>query len=314
MIKPRLTVREYVEGISAGDTAMVSKVLTLLESKLESDRHIVRELFENLPSSSASSIRIGITGIPGAGKSSLVNAWIPLLAAESGKTAILTIDPSSPVGGGSIMGDKTRMHFLHQYPGVFVRPSSNMGYGGGTHQATLDALRVLEAAGFEHLLVETVGVGQTEVEVSALCDAVVLVWVGGTGDELQWIKRGITEVIDVVLLHKAERINEEERTTLCRQMALVLERPCWPSSAMDAELAESSWGQLRQHLLQLSLSDRLARRQAREFDFFKSILIKEFAWKLDHDSHWQQRMLDAYKQLPQASALNLASDFWNKKN
>ena len=188
----------YIEGILRGDRSVLAQAITLIESSRAADRELAEQIIERCLPASGNSIRVGITGVPGAGKSSLIEALGKYLIAERGETvAVLAIDPSSQLSGGSILGDKTRMTFLASSDSAFIRPSPSRGAHGGVAQHTREAMLLCEAAGYQNILVETVGVGQSETAVHDMVDFFLLVTLAGAGDELQGIKRGVMELADV---------------------------------------------------------------------------------------------------------------------
>jgi LAO/AO transport system kinase len=187
-----------------GDRRALARAITLVESSRVEDRAAATKLLDELLPVTGKAARIGISGAPGAGKSTFIEAFGLHLIGEGHRLAVLAVDPSSKRSGGSILGDKTRMEELSRHPVAFVRPSPSGGALGGVARRTREALLVCEAAGFDTILVETVGVGQSETEVDAMVDSFVLLVAPGGGDELQGIKRGITELADVIVVTKAD--------------------------------------------------------------------------------------------------------------
>ena len=208
-----LSVADFVKGISEGNRTVLSKAITLVESSLHTHQEKAQEIIARcLKSESsiqypASSIRIGITGVPGVGKSTFIEALGKHLTANGHKLAVLAIDPSSSRSKGSILGDKTRMEELATNPDAFIRPSPSAGSLGGVARKTRETIVLCEAAGFDVILVETVGVGQSETAVHSMVDFFLLLMLAGAGDELQGIKRGIIEMADAILINKADGDN-----------------------------------------------------------------------------------------------------------
>lgn len=194
----------HLSGVLAGDRTALARTITLVESTLPADRSAATDLLERLAPHAADAHRVGITGPPGAGKSSLIDALGVSLCEQGHRVAVLAVDPSSAVSGGSILGDKTRMANLAARHDAFVRPSPSGGALGGVTGATLEAIEVVEAAGYDVVFTETVGVGQSEAGVADICDTVLTVTTPAGGDELQGIKRGLFEVTDVLVVNKAD--------------------------------------------------------------------------------------------------------------
>jgi len=202
-----LTPDQYVEGITGGNRTILSQAITLIESSLQMHQQIAQIIISKCLTLSGNSVRIGITGVPGVGKSTFIEAFGKHLTAQGRKIAILAIDPSSSRSRGSILGDKTRMEELSVDKNAFIRPSPASGSLGGVARKTRETIILCEAAGFDTILVETVGVGQSEIAVHSMVDFFLLLMLGGAGDELQGIKRGIMEMADAVLINKADGDN-----------------------------------------------------------------------------------------------------------
>lgn len=205
--KAGLTVDKLYEGILDQNISMLSSAITMVESTLETDRSKSEELIKKCLPHTGKSIRVGITGVPGVGKSTFIESFGQLLINAGKKVAILAIDPSSGTSGGSILGDKTRMEQLSQMENVFIRPSAAGDTLGGVARKTRESIFLCEAAGFDIVLVETVGVGQSETLVHSMVDFFLLLMLSGAGDELQGIKRGIMEMADALVITKADGDN-----------------------------------------------------------------------------------------------------------
>ena len=214
-----LSVDQYMEGILSGNTTLLSQAITLVESYLPEHRAVAQEIIRRCQPVSAErrSMRIGITGVPGAGKSTFIEAFGSYLTSRGHKLAVLAIDPSSERTKGSILGDKTRMETLCHDPNAFIRPSPSAGSLGGVARKTRETILLCEAAGFDTVFVETVGVGQSETAVHSMTDFFLLLLISGAGDDLQGIKRGIMEMSDLINVTKADGNNIEKA-----QMARVL--------------------------------------------------------------------------------------------
>ncbi|AFD08084.1 methylmalonyl Co-A mutase-associated GTPase MeaB [Solitalea canadensis] len=205
--KQRHTAEEYVQGILNHDRILLSKAITLVESKLSSDDKIAEFILEKILPFTGQSLRIGITGVPGAGKSTFIESFGKHLTSLGKKVAVLSIDPTSQRTNGSILGDKTRMEELANDPNAFIRPSASGNTLGGVHSKTRETMLLCEAAGFDIILIETVGVGQSETNVKGIVDFFLLLMLAGAGDELQGIKRGIMEMADTIIINKADGDN-----------------------------------------------------------------------------------------------------------
>ncbi|HSV76812.1 MAG TPA: methylmalonyl Co-A mutase-associated GTPase MeaB [Bacteroidales bacterium] len=211
--KPRkLAVSDYVEGILRGDSMLLSKAITLVESSLECHYVMAQQIIEQCLPYSGNSMRIGITGVPGVGKSSFIETFGVFLTGLGHKVAVLAIDPSSEISRGSILGDKTRMERLSSDSNAFIRPSPSAGTLGGVARKTREIIILCEAGGFDIVLVETVGVGQSETAVHSMVDFFLLLMLAGAGDELQGIKRGIIEMCDGMAINKADGDNLNKAT------------------------------------------------------------------------------------------------------
>ena len=207
--KRQLSVAEFVEGIMKGDVTILSQAVTLVESVKPEHQAVSQEIIEKCLPFSGNSIRIGISGVPGAGKSTSIDVFGLHVLEKGGKLAVLAIDPSSERSKGSILGDKTRMEQLSVHPKSFIRPSPSAGSLGGVARKTRETIILCEAAGFDKIFVETVGVGQSETAVHSMVDFFLLIQLSGTGDELQGIKRGIMEMADGIVINKADGDNLE---------------------------------------------------------------------------------------------------------
>jgi LAO/AO transport system kinase len=204
----RLPLRQYVDGVLSGNRVVLARAITLVESDLAADGDLAAEMLDAVLPHSGRSRRVGITGVPGVGKSTFVDTLGMHLVRDRGeRVAVLSVDPSSPVSGGSILGDKTRMERLAVEERAFIRPSPARGHLGGVARRTRETVLLCEAAGFENVLVETVGVGQSETAVRSMTDFFLLLMLAGAGDALQGIKRGIIEMVDGMAITKADGDN-----------------------------------------------------------------------------------------------------------
>ena len=266
---------DYVDGVLADDRTWLARTVTLVESTRPADRVTATEVLERLAPHAADAHRVGVTGPPGAGKSTLIDALGTQLCEQGHRVAVLAVDPSSAVSGGSILGDKTRMARLASLPGAFVRPSPSGGALGGITGATLEAVEVLEAAGYDVVLTETVGVGQSEAGVADICDTVVTVTTPAGGDELQGIKRGLFEVTDVLVVNKADGdLGDAARRAVADYAAALRllhppdpSAPGWEPPVLAASATEGTglaelWTQVQAHAEALRRAGRWADRRA----------------------------------------------------
>ena len=209
-IRKQLTVEEYVTGILQQNRTILSQAITLIESSLPKHQEIAQKIIEACLPNTKEAFRIGITGVPGVGKSSFIESMGMHVISSGNKLAVLAIDPSSERSGGSILGDKTRMEQLSAHPDAFIRPSPSSGSLGGVARKTRETIYLCEAAGFDVIFIETVGVGQSEIAVHSMVDFFLLLMLSGAGDELQGIKRGIMEMADVIAITKADGSNVDK--------------------------------------------------------------------------------------------------------
>ena len=205
--KKRLPAQAYIDGVLKGDRVILSRAITIIESNLESDKIVAKEIVQEILPSSGKSIRIGITGVPGVGKSTFIEVFGLHLVKLGHKVAILSIDPSSQRSRGSILGDKTRMDELSVLQEAYIRPSASGDTLGGVSNKTGETMLLCEAAGYDVILIETVGVGQSETAVHGMTDFFLLLMLAGAGDELQGIKKGIMEMADMIVINKADGDN-----------------------------------------------------------------------------------------------------------
>ncbi|WP_340152343.1 methylmalonyl Co-A mutase-associated GTPase MeaB [uncultured Marivirga sp.] len=203
----RLSLEEYQEGVLSGSRVGLSRAITLVESTLDSDNELAAQLIDKIYDYTGKSFRIGITGVPGVGKSTFIEVFGQLVLENKKKLAVLTIDPSSQKTGGSILGDKTRMEKLSRSADAFIRPSPSGDALGGVAHKTRETMLLCEAAGYDFILIETVGVGQSETSVKNMVDFFLLLMLAGAGDELQGIKKGIMEMADAIAINKADGDN-----------------------------------------------------------------------------------------------------------
>lgn len=239
------TVEEFVEGIRSGDRHLLSRAITLVESSRPEHERLAHEILDRCLGDERASIRVGVTGAPGAGKSTFIEALGLHLTRTGKRVAVLAIDPSSSRSKGSILGDKSRMEQLSARPEAFIRPTPSSGYLGGTSPRTHETILLCEAAGYEVIIVETVGVGQSEIVVNSMVDFILLLMLPGSGDELQGIKRGITEIADAIAINKADgerrRIAEVSKGDFESALRLLPEKhPGWERKVLLTSALEGA--------------------------------------------------------------------------
>lgn len=238
------TAQDFLKGIRSGNRTILAKAITFIESTRADHQEIAHEIVQLCLPFSGQSIRVGITGVPGVGKSTFIEAIGSVVLKKQGQLAILAVDPSSKRSGGSILGDKTRMEYLAANPEVFIRPSPSSGELGGVAKNTRETIILLEAAGFDTIFVETVGVGQSEVAVHSIVDFFLLLMLSGAGDELQGIKRGIMEMADALVITKADgnNLTASKRARIEYQNAMHLFPPTETGWTVQVLLSSSLTG------------------------------------------------------------------------
>lgn len=272
--RPVLTAADYIEGILAGDRTRLARAITLVESNSPTHMKIARQVVQGLHSRSGNSMRIGITGVPGAGKSTFIETLGVKLCDQGHRVAVLAVDPSSVVSGGSILGDKTRMEELARREEAYIRPSPTGGTLGGVTRKSRETILLLEAAGFDVILIETVGVGQSEVTVRSMVDFFLLLLVPFGGDELQGIKKGVVELADALFVNKAEGENRA-RAELAQSeynRALHYLQPattghttrCLLGSALSGEGIDDLWSFILEFFQRGQENNSLETRRARQ--------------------------------------------------
>jgi LAO/AO transport system kinase len=264
---PREDPRAQAEGVRSGRRAQIARTITLLESTRPDHQATAQQILTDLLPHTGDAVRIGVTGVPGVGKSTFIDAFGSMLLDKGHRVAVLAIDPSSTRTGGSILGDKTRMPRLAAHPDAFVRPSPTSGTLGGVAKATREAILVMEAAGYDVVLVETVGVGQSETTVAAMVDTFLLLALARTGDQLQGIKKGVLELADVIAVNKADGPHERDARTAARELAGALRllrnpdadwhTPVLTCSAHEGTGLEDVWQQIEGHQATLARTGAL---------------------------------------------------------
>jgi LAO/AO transport system kinase len=275
----------YAHGVREGSRALIARSITLVESARPDHRRLAQRLLLELLPDSGKAVRIGITGVPGVGKSTFIDAFGTMLTGLGHKVAVLAVDPSSTRTGGSILGDKTRMERLAVDPAAFIRPSPTSGTLGGVARATRESIVVMEAAGYDVVLVETVGVGQSETAVANMVDTFLLLTLARTGDQLQGIKKGVLELADVIAVNKADGPHEQDARGAARELAgalRLLKNPdaAWTPPVLTCSAREGTgigelWESVGAHRRLLEVTGALdARRRDQQI---------AWTWALVHD-------------------------------
>jgi LAO/AO transport system kinase len=308
-----LSPDEYVAGVLAGDRATLARAITLIESTSRLHDVQAQEVLQRLLPHTGNAQRIGITGVPGVGKSTFIESFGCYLIEQGRRVAVLTIDPTSKRSGGSILGDKTRMERLSRNPQAFIRPSAAGQSLGGVARRTRETLLLCEAAGFDTVLVETVGVGQSETVLRSMVDFFLLLLLPGAGDELQGIKKGIIEMADGVLINKAdgenrlraEQARSEQRSALhCLQPTT----PGWTTevglcSGLTGEGIPEIWGVIQQYFSRFQPAGIIdKRRQQQSLEWFSALIEDELLRRFYRDPHVQERLSALRHQVLQAQS------------
>jgi len=328
MSDPFASVAEYRDAIQRGDRRAIARTITLLESTREDLAALGQEILEALVPRTGGAVRIGITGPPGVGKSTFIEALGMFLLERGHRVAVLAVDPSSPVTGGSILGDKTRMERLAQEERAYIRPSPSGGSLGGVAHRTREAMLVCEAAGYDVILVETVGIGQSEVAVRSMVDFFLVLLQPGAGDELQGIKKGALELADALVVNKADGSNlaAAERTQAEHVQALGLLRPHsqhWKPvvlavSSLENRGIDAVWGTILEHSATLEASGERAARRREQARAWMWSLVEEGlrrAFRSDPSVVSRvdelERQVEALETTPAAAARALLEAFKN---
>lgn len=296
--RKKLTHRDYIDGVLNGDRAVLGRAISLVESNRQEHQEKAQQLLVELLPHTGKAYRVGITGVPGVGKSTFIEAFGTNLTAQDHKVAVLAVDPTSGVSGGSILGDKTRMNQLGRDSNAFIRPSPTSGSLGGVHRKTRETVLLCEAAGFDTILIETVGVGQSETMVANMVDFFLVLMLPGAGDELQGIKRGILELADLIAVNKADA-NEQAAKLARREYrnALHLMRPLSPNWTPDAVICsglknnglDSIWKQIQKHRTIMQDSGELTEKRRNQ----------SHAWMW---SMVEQQLLQSFRSHPNVKA------------
>ncbi len=280
-----LSIDAYVDGVRSGDRAVLGRAITLVESTRGDHQMLAQEVLKALLPSTGSAWRVGISGVPGVGKSTFIEAFGGMLTAAGHRVAVLAVDPTSSVSRGSILGDKTRMATLARDSNAFIRPSPTSGTLGGVAAKTRETMLLCEAAGYDVILVETVGVGQSETLVSGMVDFFAVLMLSGAGDSLQGIKRGILELADLLAINKADGDNLPRAKSARRQYASALDHltPVWSEwkppvvicSAEQRSGLDIIWNHISDHRARLEADGELQRKRKRQARIWMWALVEE---------------------------------------
>ncbi|MGH3474699.1 MAG: methylmalonyl Co-A mutase-associated GTPase MeaB [Aeromicrobium sp.] len=283
------------EDVLAGRRAAISRAITLVESSRRDHRASARELLETLNPKAGGAVRVGISGVPGVGKSTFIEALGTWLVSEGHKVGVLAVDPSSIRTGGSVLGDKTRMAALAVNPDAYIRPSPTAGTLGGVARATMQAMTVLEAGGFDVVLVETVGVGQSEITVAGMVDTFLFLTLSRTGDQLQGIKKGILEIADVIAVNKADGDREREAEASAKDLAGALRLvyagtndwvpPVLTCSALEGRGIDTVWQRVIRHREFMGKKGLHEQRAQQQLDFTWALVRDELDHRLRTDEN-----------------------------
>ena len=298
-----------LEALRAGQRRALAKAITLIESQRGRDREAAQLLLEAALPHTGNSVRIGISGVPGVGKSTFIEAFGQLLLEQGRRLAVLAVDPSSPRGGGSIMGDKTRMEQLSRHPDVFIRPSPAAGALGGVAQKTRESLLLCEAAGYDVILVETVGVGQSEYQVAGMVDFFMLLMLPGGGDELQGIKKGIVELAHALVINKAdgdaEHLARVTQSQYQSALGLLRSEAHWTPrvmrcSSLRGEGLAQVWETIEEFVAATGDSGFFEHQRARQARDWMHALVRDMLLQRLHDSPAVRRELPRMERAVQA--------------
>ncbi|MFI8181707.1 methylmalonyl Co-A mutase-associated GTPase MeaB [Actinacidiphila glaucinigra] len=288
---PVIDLDAYAKGVLDGSRAWIARAITLVESSRPDHRELAQRLLTELLPHAGRARRIGVSGVPGVGKSTFIDAFGTLLTGLGHRVAVLAVDPSSTLTGGSILGDKTRMERLAVDRSAFVRPSPSAGTLGGVAKATRESIVVVEAAGYDVVLVETVGVGQSETAVAGMVDTFLLLTLARTGDQLQGIKKGVLELADVITVNKADGPHERDARAAARELSGALRMmtpvdtawtpPVLTCSAREGTGLDTLWERLEQHRTLLESTGRLAaKRRDQQTEWAWSMVREELLGRL----------------------------------
>ena len=302
----KLDLDQLVQGVLLGDRTSLGKALTLVESNRQEDREVVEDLLAQISSKTGGAHRIGITGVPGVGKSTFIEAMGTKLIELGHKVAVLAVDPTSSVSGGSILGDKTRMTYLANDLNAFVRPSPSSGTLGGVTRTTRESIALLESAGYDIVMVETVGIGQSETVVAEMVDIFLILMLPGAGDELQGIKKGVLELADMIAVNKTDGENEAKAFEAAKDYisALRLTQPVTSNwmppvvncSSLTGKGLDEVWEKIQDHKKILETSGEWeSRRRIQKLKWMWSIVEERLSSDLRANSSIMEQVPELEK-------------------
>lgn len=293
----------YLQGVRENNRRVLAKTITLIESSLPAHQEMARRIIDQLLPYCGNAVRLGISGIPGVGKSTFIETLGMMLIEKGHRVAVLAVDPSSVKSGGSVMADKTRMEKLSIQENAFIRPSPSKGSLGGVARKTRETMMICEAAGFDVLIVETVGVGQSETTVASMVDFFLLLMLAGAGDEFQGIKKGILEIADAIVVNKADGNNAEKANQAKKMFEAVLHlflpvSSTWTPAVLTSSSIEKRgfveiWQTVLQHREKLSKTGELkAKRQKQALDWMWALVDEGIRTRFDRNSKIKQTLKD----------------------
>ncbi|MDI1356441.1 MAG: methylmalonyl Co-A mutase-associated GTPase MeaB [bacterium] len=315
--------RDYIDGILKGDVTLLSRAITLVESQQDAHQKLAQQIIDGIIFKTGNSFRLGVTGVPGVGKSTFIESFGKEVVSQGHKLAVLAIDPSSTKSKGSILGDKTRMEELSVLPQVYIRPSPSSGTLGGVTRVTYETILLCEAAGYDYVVVETVGVGQSEIAVSRITDFFLLLMLAGAGDELQGIKRGIMEMADALLITKADGDNADKARAARSEYAHAMHLLQAPESGWTARTLVCSglqntgireaYNTIEEFRLFVKANGYFTqKRKDQQYELFLNAVDEQLKARFYHDEDVQKKLLEI-KQKGSIQPFQMARELLDRK-